>query len=221
MDDLSDAQRQQLAQLITTEHFTLQTARGATVADANGRSSLFISTVSSALVALGFIGQVAEIGPAFYTFVFVIFPTLFLLGLITFMRVLQSATEDMIYARGINRIRHLYTEIAPTIKPYLILSTHDDNPGTAITVGIWLGNAQLFLTTAGMISVVNSVLLGVTVALVVFLFVATLLGAVIAGLAVFAASAALHMRYQVMEFSAVAERLKVMFPSPGATGNEA
>ena len=42
---------------LTTEHFTLQTARSATIADNNGRSALYLTTVSSAVVALAFIGQ--------------------------------------------------------------------------------------------------------------------------------------------------------------------
>jgi hypothetical protein len=56
------AERQrQLLQALTTEHFTLQTARSATIADSNGRSALYLSTVSSAVVALAFIGQVAHL----------------------------------------------------------------------------------------------------------------------------------------------------------------
>ncbi|MBC8076374.1 MAG: hypothetical protein H7Y32_09900, partial [Chloroflexales bacterium] len=208
------------AQIITTEHFTLQTARGATISDANGRSSLFISTVSSALVALGFIGQIAEIGPLFYAFVFVIFPTLFFLGLVTFARVLQSGIEDMVYARGINRIRHLYTELAPAIKPYLILSTHDDNAGTMVNMAATPGYWQLFLTTAGMIGVVNSVLLGVIVALVVFLFANALIVAVGVGLVVFVASVALHTRYQTAQYGESTANIHVMFPSTGAMNEE-
>jgi hypothetical protein len=47
---------QRLLQALTTEHFTLQTARSATIMETNGRSALFLSTVSSAVVALAFIG---------------------------------------------------------------------------------------------------------------------------------------------------------------------
>jgi hypothetical protein len=43
---------QRLLQALTTEHFTLQTARSATIMETNGRSTLFLSTVSSAVVAL-------------------------------------------------------------------------------------------------------------------------------------------------------------------------
>ena len=41
---------QRLLQALTTEHFTLQTARSATIMESNGRSALFLSTVSSAVV---------------------------------------------------------------------------------------------------------------------------------------------------------------------------
>lgn len=51
MDD--DARQQALLTALTTEHFVLQTARSTTVSEANGRSSLYLTSVSSALVALG------------------------------------------------------------------------------------------------------------------------------------------------------------------------
>jgi len=53
---------QRLLAALTTEHFTLQTARSATIMETNRRSALFLSTVSSAVVALAFIGQVADVG---------------------------------------------------------------------------------------------------------------------------------------------------------------
>ena len=59
---------QRLLQALTTEHFTLQTARSATIMESNGRSALFLSTVSSAVVALAFIGQVADVGQPFFLF---------------------------------------------------------------------------------------------------------------------------------------------------------
>ncbi len=58
-----------------------------------------------------------------------LFPLLFFLGLVSFERVLQSAIEDIVCARGMNRIRHLYVELAPQVKDYFILSIHDDEAG--------------------------------------------------------------------------------------------
>jgi hypothetical protein len=71
--------RRQLLQALTTEHFTLQTARSATIADSNGRSALYLATVSSAVVALALL------------------PALVLLGVLTYLRLVQTAIEDLIF----------------------------------------------------------------------------------------------------------------------------
>ncbi len=115
----------QIVTMMTTEHYNLQSGRSMTVADTNGRCTLFIGTVSGALIAIAFTGQASQMGTAFYVFSLVLFPSLFLMGLITFKRVLQSGIEDLIYACGITRILQLYLEHAPQMQPYLILSAHD------------------------------------------------------------------------------------------------
>ena len=116
----------QVIAIMTTEHYNLQTGRAMTISDTNGRASLFLGTVSTSLVALAFVGGLtrsdAGVGQAFYIFGLVLFPSLVFLGLVTFERVLESGIEDLIYARGINRIRHLYQEHAPQMRPYFILS---------------------------------------------------------------------------------------------------
>src|SRR5215813_8426692 len=104
----------------------------------------------------------AGVGHAFYLFGLVLFPSLAFLGLVTFERVLQSGIEDLRYARGINRIRHLYQEHAPEMRPYFVLSADDDEVGVmgnaAMHWGGWGGGGQIFLSTAGMIAVINSVI---------------------------------------------------------------
>lgn len=49
----------------TTEHFNLQTARAATISEANGRASIYLAALSSNLIALAFIGQMSRLGTAF------------------------------------------------------------------------------------------------------------------------------------------------------------
>jgi hypothetical protein len=116
----------QLVSIMTTEHYNLQTGRSIITAETNGRSSLFVGAVSSGLVALAFVGQLSHLGTAFFVFSLVVIPTLMLMGLITFERVLQAGIEDLIYAHGINRIHHLYREYAPQMQPYFIYWTHGD-----------------------------------------------------------------------------------------------
>jgi hypothetical protein len=46
---------------VTTEHFTLQGARAATIAESTGRASMFLASVSGGLVALGLVATAADV----------------------------------------------------------------------------------------------------------------------------------------------------------------
>jgi hypothetical protein len=105
---------------ITTEHFTLQGARAATIAESTGRATMFLGSVSAGLVALGLIATATRIGATFYAFGVVVLATLSLVGFVTFERVLQSGIEDHGYAQRIARLRAFYFDYAPQITGYLV-----------------------------------------------------------------------------------------------------
>lgn len=204
----------QTTAIITTEHVTLQSGRSITVADASGRASLFLGTVSSTLVAVAFIGQISQLGTAFFVFSLVLFPALFFLGVVTFERVLQSSIEDVIYGRAINRIRHLYVEHAPQLAPYFLLSARDDDTGFLANIGARTSWWQIFLTTAGMIAVINSIIGGACVGIMLFvLFRAPTLLCAVVGLVVFLVSVVIHQLYQLRQWRMLARTLPVRFPS--------
>ena len=203
----------QLVAIMTTEHYNLQTGRSMTISEANGRASLFVGAVSSGLVALAFVGQIAHLGTAFVVFSLAVLPTLFLMGLITFERVLQSGIADMMYARGINRIRHLYLEYAPQMQPYFILSSHDDREGTLGHEAMQTSWVQAFLSAAGMIAVINSVLVGSFMGLLLAIFTLPLWVGAGVGVVVFLLSLGLHQRYQSEQFLRKERSLPVLFPS--------
>jgi len=183
------------------------------VADANGRCTLFIGAVSGALIAIAFTGQVSRMGTAFFVFSLVLLPSLFLMGLITFERVLQSAIEDLTYARGITRIRHLYLEHAPQLRPNFVLAD-DDSRRPLLKVGIHPSWWQVFLTTAGMIAAINSVLVGVFVGLLLSaLFTFPLLVCTSAGVVTFLVSFGIHQRYQWGQWRHLEQNLAALFPS--------
>jgi len=217
---LDDRTASQAVTIMTTEHYALQGVRAATIADASGRASLYLGSVSSALVALAFIGQVSRdstgLGEAFYVFGIVLFPSLFFLGLVTFERVLQSAIEDTIAVHGINRIRHYYAEIAPQLEPYFVESTHDDVAGAMQNMGASMTWWQSFLDTAGMIAVINSVIAGVSTGLVASRLAASrsITPFVLIGGVAFLVSLGLHQRHQVARWRRTDARLPVLFPSP-------
>jgi len=67
MDQRTDPLARQLAlSALTTEQFNLQSARLGTIAEANGRSTLYLGTLSSAVIAIAFVGQASQLGNAFY-----------------------------------------------------------------------------------------------------------------------------------------------------------
>ncbi len=212
----------QLVTIMTTEHYNLQTGRSMTIAEANGRSSLFVGAVSSGLIALAFVGQISQLGPHFYVFSLVVIATLFFMGLITFERVMQAGAVDVIYARGINRIRQLYLEYAPQMQPYLIHSTQSDpyfmlsSPNDQEAVGHetmqppWW---QVFLSTAGMMAVLNSVLAGSFVGLLLAAFTLPLWVCASAGVVAFLVSLVLHQRYQWSQWMRVVHTMRGLFPS--------
>ena len=86
VDQLGDERLRQAIQILTTEHYNLQSGRSSTIAEANGRLSVFLSTASGSLIAIGFIGQVSNLGQAFHVFTLLLLPTLLFLGLVTFFR---------------------------------------------------------------------------------------------------------------------------------------
>jgi hypothetical protein len=217
----NQAKESEILQILITEHTNLQAVRSATIFEANGRTNLYLGTVSSVVVALAFIGQATEMSQAFLVFSLILLPSLLFIGVVTFVRVYQTGIEDMVASRGINRIRHYYTEIAPHVKSYFILSTHDDMQGMLRNMGAQSsGWWQLFVSTHGLVSVINSILAAVFVALLtVTLFKATLLVCIIAGVVIFGASVMLHLRYQSQTYVAAEKKLKVLFPSEDESRN--
>jgi hypothetical protein len=179
---------------VTTEHFTLQGARSSTISESTGRAGMFLATVSGGLVAIGLLATATRIGAAFYAFCLIILPTLAFVGLVTFDRVLQSGIEDHEYARRIAALRGFYFEQAPELAGYLVSVA----PGDRLRLqGLHGGLWQSFLTVAGMVGLVTSVLAGSAAGVLAGLASGHSLAAAIASGAVVAAAALTGlMRYQ-------------------------
>jgi hypothetical protein len=179
---------------VTTEHFVLQGARAATIAESTGRATMFLASVSGGLVALGLVATASRVGTAFYAFGLVLLPTLALVGLVTFERVLQSGIEDLGYARRIALLRGYYFDNAAELIPYLLSVP----PAERLRAqGLWSGSWQGFRTVAGMLGVITAVLAGSTAALIAILASDhSLAAALISGAVVALAALVALMRFQ-------------------------
>ena len=155
-----------------------------------------------------------HMGTAFFVFSLVVIAALLLMGLITFERVLEASNTQFMYARGINRIRHLYLESAPQMQPYFILSSHDDIEGTLADMGVMSSSRwQVFFSIAGMVAMITSVLAGSFVGLLLAAFTLPLVITSSAGVVTFLVSVGLHQRYQWRQWMRLGRNLPVLFPS--------
>jgi hypothetical protein len=214
--DSPETDPRSLLTVLTTEHFALQAAQGSTVSESSARAALYVGAVSSSLIAIGFIAQASEVGTVFDTFVLVVLPTLYALGVLTFVRLVETTSAHLLYGRAINRIRGYYRELAGREASYLLLSGHDDLRGVLANMGVVrVSRWGLFFTLAAMIAVLNSVVGGTAVAFLagaVFdrsLGVAAAVGGVVA-----IASAFAHLQWQRGYHSGAGDSAPAMFPSP-------
>ena len=86
-------QRALAVQVMTTEHFTLQSARAAATMESSSRSALFLTVLSAALVALALAAQVATPREVLLLALLAL-GVVFFLGLVTYLRVLENGIED-------------------------------------------------------------------------------------------------------------------------------
>jgi hypothetical protein len=207
----------QLLTALTTEHFTLQGARSQTMSESSARASLYIISVSSTLVAIGFITQLAEIGDVFNVFVLTVLPTLYVLGAATFVRMVECSVEDFRYGLAINRIRAYYKEIAGDRADLFLLSAHDDPPGVLASAALpTRGRIPIFAFSSA-VAVINAVIGGAAIAVALGAIADASLGvAVASGGAVAILSVTGWIHYADRLFTARADEVKPLFPSqPG------
>jgi hypothetical protein len=158
-----------LMSALTTEHYTLQAARSSTIIEANGRSSLFLSAVSGALLALALVAQLDRLGGTFLVFAFSVLPALLMLGVMSYARLADLAVHDAYYARAIGRIRSFYFDVAgPGARQYWLLGAGDDqhavmrrHAGQRLTR--WHGWTRQATAVAAVTAVIAGVLGGLAV----------------------------------------------------------
>jgi hypothetical protein len=122
------------------------------------------------VVALAFMAQVAQNGSGFTILALIVLPTLLIVGLASFERLLQLGIENIRLVVAINRVRHYYLEIAPELRPHFTLSDRDDPVGVLSSLGSVRGGMRpvdLFVTNAGLVAIIDAIVSGVVGTLVV------------------------------------------------------
>ena len=209
-------------QILSTEHWSLLSARSLVYNEAFARAGMFLAFLSATLVVLGLISTATGFSDAFLIVTAVVLSLDLFIGLATLGRIGAASNEDIRYLQGMNRIRHAYHEMVPGIDRYFITSGYDDFRSVVAhygptTFGSVAGLAHGLTTTPGMISVICGAVAGGLLAVILLLVthdaVLAGVGGVI-GLAIFVAIVTVVAMGSVMRFSS---SIRAKFPAPGTT----
>ena len=107
------------AQFLTTEHWSLLATRSLSWNEAFSRSSMFLSALSAATVALALVGPATSFGQEFVVFALVVLSVTLFLGVATFVRLTQVNNEDLYWVAGMNQKPPIATITSPMMMPRL------------------------------------------------------------------------------------------------------
>jgi len=197
---------------LTTEHFTLQGARAATITESLGRSTIYLGSLSASLVALALIAQGESTVDDFRLFALMILPAILFLGTVTFVRIVETGIEDATYAQAINRIRRYYLELAREDSRYFSLGANDDMEGVLANMGLAPSRWRPFFSVASVIALINSMVAGALTGVILDAFTGRP-AALITGAAVVLIALPVHFLLGYRRFLRALERFTPIFPS--------
>jgi molybdopterin converting factor small subunit len=208
-------------QILSTEHWSLLTARSLVYNETFARGGMFLAVLSATLVALGLISTATGFSDGFLVVAAVVLALDLFVGLATLGRINAASDEDLRYLQGMNRLRHAYFEIVPGLDRYFITNGYDDFESVVAHYGPVAAGPirQLlhgFTTMPGMVSVICSALAGVLVAVLTLLVtrdgtLAAALG-IVGALTVFLVATAVAVRMVLGFFRS----FRSIFPRPPA-----
>ena len=193
------ADRQPILDALTTEHVVMESALGTSVNEQQARASMYLYSVSGALVAIAFMTRSEH----FFLFVAAILTVLFLAGLLTILRLVDISMESMQSHVTIARIRGYYRSLGKEAEAWFD-KVHGRWPEGRTDSGHITGPLLGLLTTAAsMIACVNAFIGGALLALLLDNLRIDLTVSVVAG-AVFAlAQVVAFYRYQTWRIDLV------------------
>lgn len=148
---------------LNNHYFVLQSAAGNTITESAARASLYLVSLSISLVATAFVAQSRS---ALEPFLALVLPTLFVLGLFTVVRLVDTGVQNGVYLRSMAQIRRYYADLAPDAGRFF--GGGPDNPQTALfAIAASRGKLNELFTIGSMVAVINSVVGGTGAAMIV------------------------------------------------------
>jgi len=208
-------------QILSTEHWSLLSARSLAYNEAFTRGGMFLTFLSMSFVALALLAQGMSFGEQFLTIAAVVLAFDFVIGLLTYFRISGANVDDLRAVHGMARIRHGYTQIAPIATQYFTTATYDDPSSIVEIYGSPTRSGLPVLlygltTSGGMVGLITSMVGGVLIAVVSLMIGVVgeiaiwvgLIGAVVVFTLIALATVGTVPKHQ--------DSLKVLFPRPAS-----
>jgi hypothetical protein len=208
-------------QILSTEHWSLLTSRSLVYNETFTRGGMFLTLLSASLVALGFAYQGSGGGGDFLAIVVAVLALDLFVGFATLGRLLGATLEEFRALQAMNRVRHAYLEMTPTLEPYFSTSTYDDPVSVLEIYGPEPGHGAMIFDVAhglttmpGMIGILDSAITGALVAAATLAVTADSRVALVVGIAFGILTAVAITVWTVRSFGNLDRFLQVRFPRP-------
>ena len=133
---------------LNNHYFVLQAAAGTTITESAARASLYLVSLSISLVAIAFVAQGhSALGP----FLAVVLPTLFVLGLFTVVRLVDTGVQNFVYIQSMAQIRRYYADLVPDARQFF--GDGRDNLHMQLSKLARRGSVSELFTIASMIAI--------------------------------------------------------------------
>lgn len=143
------------------EYFALNGLRASTTSEASTRATIYFTTMSGTLLALGFLsGSTDAVSPVAYAAV----PTVAVLGLLAFLRLVELAVLDVRALQGIQRVRAYWRELVPEGAEFFPAPASSQAVDIVLDTGERRGLFRATLTIAASVGLVNSLWIAAGVA---------------------------------------------------------
>jgi len=207
-------------QILSTEHWSLLTARSLVYNEAFARGGMFLAFLSATLLVLGLISTATGFSDAFLIVAALILGLDLFIGFATIGRINGASEEDLRYLQGMSRLRNAYHEMVPGLEGYFITSKYDDfdsiagfyGPGTSSSVA--RGLVHGLTTMPVMIAVICCALAAMLSAVVLLLATRDPVVAGVTAGVVFVVLFAVLANRGYRNAMAFATRLPPLFPRP-------
>jgi hypothetical protein len=221
-DGLSDPRA---LQILSTEHWSLLTARSLVYNETFARGGMFLALLSATLLVLGLISTATDFRNEFLIIAALLLALDLFVGLATVGRINGAGAEDLRYLQGMNRLRHAYLEMVPGLERYFITSKYDDFESVAAFYGpdspsAIRGILHGMTTMPVMISVICCAIAAVLTAVLVLLATGN---GTIAAVAAIVAFAILFIVMGTIGFRSAmrfSENMPAMFPRPASSDSD-